>query len=120
MNTHRATTFENRHQAGRALADQLAGVIDPPRTVVAALPRGGVAVALPIVQRFGVPLAIVYARKLTVPIAPELAVGALDEDGYFLTDPEVVATLGVTPQDVERARGRVAREIERRMRLYGT
>ncbi|HSE94123.1 MAG TPA: alpha/beta fold hydrolase, partial [Methylomirabilota bacterium] len=47
-------------------------------------------------------------------------VGALDEDGYFLTDPEVVATLGVTPQDVERARGRVAREIERRMRLYGT
>lgn len=119
MNTSHAITFENRRAAGRALADRLAGAIDPARTVVAAIPRGGVAVALPIVQRFGVPLAVVYARKLTVPIAPELALGALDEDGCLVTDPEVVAALRVSPQDVERARGRVAREIERRMRFYG-
>jgi len=118
MNTHHATVFENRRQAGRALAEQLAGLIDPARSVVAALPRGGVAVALPIVQRFGVPLAVVHARKLTVPVAPELAVGALDEDGGVVLEPETVAALGATPRDLERARERVAREIERRQRCY--
>lgn len=119
MRPRSMTTFESRREAGRALADELAGTIEPARSVVAAIPRGGVAVALPIVQRFAVPLTVVYARKLTAPIAPELAFGALDEDGETITDPEIVAALELRPHDVQAARARVAREIERRMKLYG-
>ncbi len=41
---------------------------------------------MPIVERFRVPLTVVYARKLTARLAPELAFGALDEDGEMITE----------------------------------
>jgi putative phosphoribosyl transferase len=110
--------FEDRRRAGLALARELTAVIDPAHTVVAGIPRGGIAVAIPIVERFAVPLAMVYARKLTAPQAPELAFGALDEDGHAFIDPRIVAMLALTAQDIERARTRVTTEIRRRMSLY--
>ncbi|MBI4591525.1 MAG: alpha/beta fold hydrolase [Candidatus Rokubacteria bacterium] len=109
--------FRDRAEAGRALAEELAPLIAPP-CVVAAIPRGGVAVALPIVERLGAPLTVVYARKLTAPFAPEFAFGALDEDGKMILDPGSVAGLGLGPDDVEAARVRVWAEIQRRMALY--
>jgi putative phosphoribosyl transferase len=86
--------------------------------VVAAIPRGGVAVALPIVERSGLPLTIIYARKVTAPVAPELAFGAIDEDGKVIVDAEAVAMLGLGPADIDRAKAHVAAEIKRRMALY--
>ncbi|MBI2207675.1 MAG: alpha/beta fold hydrolase [Candidatus Rokubacteria bacterium] len=109
--------FHDRTDAGRRLADALAPFVTPP-AVVAGIPRGGVAVALPVVERFGLPLTVVYARKLTAPIAPELAFGALDEDGEVILEPRIVATLGLQRDDIDRARTRVAAEIRRRMQLY--
>jgi predicted phosphoribosyltransferase len=115
----RTTVFRDRRHAGRALGEELASVIDPAHSVVAAIPRGGVAVALPLVERFGTPLALVYARKLTVPSAAELAFGALDEDGQMVVDPEIVAMLHLGADEVERTRARVSDEIRRRMARYG-
>ncbi|MBI4635251.1 MAG: phosphoribosyltransferase [Candidatus Rokubacteria bacterium] len=111
------TAFRDRTAAGRALAEALAPLMRPP-CVVAAIPRGGVAVALPIVERFGVPLTVVYARKLTHPTAPELAFGALDEDGEATLEPALVAGLGLSPGDIEKAKGEVWEEIQRRIALY--
>ena len=113
----RAMTFRDRTDAGRRLAEALAGRLEPP-VVIAAIPRGGVAVALPIVERFRVPLAVVYARKLTAPIAPEFAFGAIDEDGHVTLDAGSVRMLGLQPADTERAKERVAAEIRRRMAAY--
>jgi putative phosphoribosyl transferase len=110
-------SFPGRAEAGRVLADKLRPLLAPP-AVVAAIPRGGVAVALPIVERLQLPLTVVYARKLTAPIAPELAFGALDEDGEVIIDEGTVAALGLRPADVDRAKVRVAAEIKRRMALY--
>jgi predicted phosphoribosyltransferase/dienelactone hydrolase len=110
--------FEDRTDAGRRLAAALAPVLKPP-CVVAAIPRGGVAIAMPIVERFHVPLTVVYARKLTAPVAPEFAFGALDEDGQTILEPRSVSMLGLSPADVEHARQRVAKEIRRRMTTYG-
>ncbi len=109
--------FPDRAAAGRALAERLAPLIAGP-AVVAPIPRGGVAVALPIAERLRAPMAVIYARKLSAPLAPELAFGALDEDGQMITNPETVAMLGLTPADVESARTRVMAEIRRRMALY--
>jgi putative phosphoribosyl transferase len=110
--------FRDRAQAGRELAEALAPVLKPP-AVVAGIPRGGVSVALPIVERFRLPLTVVYARKLTAPIAPEFAFGAIDEDGHAIVDSRSVAMLGLSPDDVERAKERVSKEIRRRMTTYG-
>ena len=69
--------FKNRTEAGRALATAVETMMARP-FIVAALPRGGVAVALPVAERLAVRLAVIYARKLTGPRAPELAFGALE------------------------------------------
>jgi predicted phosphoribosyltransferase/dienelactone hydrolase len=110
--------FRDRAAAGRLLAERLRGGSLALPAVVAAIPRGGVAVALPIVELLKLPLAVIYARKLTAPIAPEFAFGALDEDGAETIDAETVAALGLRPADVAQAKVRVAGEIKRRMALY--
>jgi putative phosphoribosyl transferase len=109
--------FADRTEAGRLLADRVAPLVKGP-CVVAAIPRGGVPVAMPLAARLGAPLTVVYGRKLTAPVAPEFAFGALDEDGECLLDEMSVASLGLTPREVEQARTRVAAEIRRRMALY--
>jgi predicted phosphoribosyltransferase/dienelactone hydrolase len=111
-------TFRDRADAGRRLAEALVSVLKPP-CVVAGVPRGGVAVALPIVERFDLPLTVVYARKLTAPAAPEFAFGAIDEDGHTVIDAQSVASLELSPADVEHAKQRVSKEIRRRMATYG-
>lgn len=109
--------FSDREEAGRQLAELLAPLISPP-SVLAAIPRGGVAVALPAAQRLRLPLTVVYARKLTAPTAPDLAFGALDEDGEVLVDAGIVAQLELQPEDIKAAKARVGAEIRRRMALY--
>ena len=109
--------FQDRAEAGRFLAAKLEPVISRP-CVVAAIPRGGVAVGLPIVERLRVPLTVVYARKLTAPFAPEFAFGALDEDGETVVEPASVAMLGLSPDDMEKAKAKVSAEIRRRAALY--
>ncbi|MBI2217258.1 MAG: alpha/beta fold hydrolase [Candidatus Rokubacteria bacterium] len=109
--------FRDRTEAGQKLAGELAAVVRRP-AVVAAIPRGGVSVALPVVERLRVPLTVVYARKLTSRVAPELAVGALDEDGEAILASRTVALLGLDADDVDRVKTRVAAEIRRRMAIY--
>jgi putative phosphoribosyl transferase len=109
--------FRDRAEAGRALAAALLPLVVRP-CVVAAIPRGGVAVALPIAARLDLPLALVYARRLTTPVAPELAFGALDEDGETSTDPGTIARLRLTRAELREAKAAARAEIERWMGLY--
>jgi len=111
-------TFRDRTDAGRLLADALVPAPAAP-FVVGAIPRGGVTVALPLVERFRAPLTLVYAGKLTAAVAPEFAFGALDADGEAHVEAESVAMLGLSPADVEEAKAQVRGEIERRMAAYG-
>jgi putative phosphoribosyl transferase len=110
--------FRDRTDAGRKLAEALVPVLTPP-CVVAAIPRGGVAVALPIIERFHVPLTVVYARKLTAAGAPEFAFGAIDEDGQTIVEAQSVAMLDLSAADIDAAKQRVSKEIRRRMATYG-
>jgi len=114
----RIEIFQDRTEGGRLLAAELAPLISRP-AVVAAIPRGGVAVALPVATTLELPLTVVYARKLISPAAPELAFGALDEDGEMLVEEGIVRLLELSPQDVEEATTRTAAEIRRRMARYG-
>ncbi len=109
--------FRDRTEAGELLAEALGGR-DAGRCVVAAVPRGGVAVALPLVERLGAPFTVIYARKLSSLRAPEVAFGAMDEDGEVLTNAAVVTGLGLTYDEATQAVARVRGEIERRMRRY--
>jgi len=68
--------FNNREYAGRLLAQELKSRNLKP-DIVFGLARGGVAVAAEIATAFSVPLEVLIVRKISPPLEPEFAVGAL-------------------------------------------
>lgn len=111
--------FRDRADAGALLGARLETLVQPP-IVVAAIPRGGLAVALPIATRLDAPLTLTFARKLTVPVAPEFALGAVDEDGALLLDHAHVASVGASGDEMDRARRAAHLEIGREREQYRT
>jgi putative phosphoribosyl transferase len=77
--------FQNRAEAGRALAKVLVDRVLPD-PIVLALPRGGVPVAAEVARALQAPLDLVLVRKIGVEYQPELAVAAV-VDGE---QPEIV------------------------------
>ncbi|GIG37428.1 phosphoribosyltransferase [Cellulomonas pakistanensis] len=109
--------FADRAQAGAALAGRLAASADRPRTVVLALPRGGVPVAAPIAEALGAPLDVLVVRKLGLPRQPELAMGALAGLGgevvEVLHDP-VLRAARVRGPELDGVRAAELAELRRR------
>jgi predicted phosphoribosyltransferase len=74
--------FQNREEAARQLAQSLKGrnLQDP---LVLAIPRGGVVVGAILAREIGADLDVVLSRKLRAPAQPELAIGAISEEGQI-------------------------------------
>jgi predicted phosphoribosyltransferase len=106
--------FKDRAHAGQELARRLVS-LDAGPCVVGAIPRGGVAVGFPVAEVLETRLVVVNAHKLTAPVAPEFAFGAIDEDGEVLLDRSSVLDLGLDPDDVERARLRAWEQMRARI-----
>jgi putative phosphoribosyl transferase len=110
-------TFVDREDAGRRLADLLEPLRDQP-VVVLGLPRGGVPVAAQVASRLGAPLDVIIVRKTGVPFQPELAMGAVGEDGAAVTSPDVIAMAGVTDQELATVQSRERAEVAARAARY--
>ena len=68
--------FENRTKAGELLSQKLLKFKGIKDAFVLAIPRGGVVVGKVVSDTLGIPLGIVYAKKIPTPGQPELAAGA--------------------------------------------
>jgi predicted phosphoribosyltransferase len=110
--------FADRIEAGRALAARLGSYAGREDVVVLGLPRGGVPVAAEVARELGAPLDVLLVRKLGVPGQPELAMGAIAEDGPPIVNDDVVQGYRLTPADLERAGARERQEIARQAALY--
>lgn len=105
--------FRDRGAAGRRLARELSELrADDP--IVLGLPRGGVPVAAEIAAALHAPLDIVLVRKIGAPQRPELAVGAVGEEGVTVRNDAVLAELGLAWSDLTRQIERERVEIDRR------
>jgi predicted phosphoribosyltransferase/dienelactone hydrolase len=112
-----ATLFLDREDAARRLARRLAGrpLRDP---VVLAVPRGGVVSGAVLASSLGAELDVVLSRKLRAPYQPELAIGAVSEDGQVYLSPELQEALEALKDYVaEESRYQLA-EIARRRQLF--
>lgn len=81
------TMFKNRTEAGKLLADKLqSALIDaqPLRTVIVALPRGGVTVAVEIAKQISAILTVLVAKKIGAPNQKEFAIGAVSSCGVIV------------------------------------
>lgn len=110
--------FTDRFDAGRRLAAALGHLQGRPDIVVVGLPRGGVPVAAQVAEALGAPLDVVLVRKLGVPFQPELAMGALGEEGVRVLDDEIVAMTGVAPHQIAAVEERERVELSRRSQRY--
>jgi predicted phosphoribosyltransferase len=79
--------FQNREEAARLLAQRLGAYYRNKHPLVLGIPRGAVPMAKIIADALGGELDVVLVRKLGHPSQPELAIGAVDEDGkVFYSD----------------------------------
>jgi putative phosphoribosyl transferase len=108
--------FADRVAAGRALAGALEH-LRAAEPVVLGLPRGGVPVAAEVARALGAPLDAVVVRKLGLPSQPELAMGAVGEDGVVVRNTAVIARAGVSDADVARVLEHERAEVARRALL---
>jgi putative phosphoribosyl transferase len=108
--------LKNRTDAGKKLAIALKGISK--KAIVLAVPRGGVVVGYEVAKELGVPLDIFITKKIGAPNNPELAIGAVAEDGTLLLDESLVEMLGVTQAYIEEEVERQKTEIKRRLKSY--
>ena len=111
--------FADRDEAGRLLAEQLAGM-DLAAPLVLALPRGGVPVAAQIARRLDAPLDVAFVRKLGAPGEPELAIGAVSDGDApeIVLNALLVEERGVSTEFITSAAARELAAIEQRRRDY--
>lgn len=109
--------FKDRSEAGRMLAEQLRDYSGE-RTVVLALPRGGVVVGYEVAMALRVPLDVIITRKIGAPGVPEYAIGAVAENGEVLLNDEEIRAMGISPRYLQEEIKRQEAEIERRIQMY--
>lgn len=109
--------FKDRTEAGRKVAERLDHYRGRGDVIVLALPRGGVVNGREIAERLGCPLDIIIIRKIGFPGQPELAAGAVAENGAVILNERIVA-FGVPEEYIKRETERLKVEIDRRKGLY--
>lgn len=87
--------WADRVEAGRRLAEELVKYKGS-GAIVLGIPRGGVVVAAQIAGSLGLRLDIVLAKKIGSPYNPEVAIGAVAEDGSIRVDERFASAVGAT------------------------
>jgi putative phosphoribosyl transferase len=101
--------FADRIDAGIQLSDALEkykGI----HAALLAIPRGGVPVAAVMARQLGFPLDVLLTKKIGHPMEPELAIGAVSQEGILL-DPRFQVPRDYIDDQVERIR-KVLRDRE--------
>ena len=114
---HGMLRFADRADAGWQLAERLERFRGS-RPVVLGLPRGGVPVAYQVACSLDAPLDVIVVRKLGIPYQPEVAMGAIGEDGVQVMDQRIMAQCGVNERDVASVEAHEREVLEARLRRY--
>ncbi|OGF99628.1 hypothetical protein A2153_03655 [Candidatus Gottesmanbacteria bacterium RBG_16_38_7b] len=110
--------FENREAAGRLLAAKLKKYKNSKEAIVIAIPRGGIIVGAAIAQKLNLPLEAISVKKLGAPFNPELAIGAVAQEGNRYIDWVMLRTVNAGDDYVEREVETKFKEVDERIRKY--
>src|SRR4030066_2235443 len=108
--------LKNRVDAGKQLAQALKTASE--NAIVLAVPRGGIVVGYEVAKSLGIPLDVIVTKKIGAPNNPELAIGAVAEDGTFILDEDLVERLFVPKEYISEEVERMRQEIQRRLIRY--
>ena len=106
--------FEDRRDAGRLLAGELAQYKNRDDVIVLGLPRGGVVVAFEVARALHLPLDALVVRKLGVPGWEELGMGAVSCGGVRVLNDDIVRRARISEAQIEAVTARELQELHRR------
>ena len=109
--------FLDRLDAGQRLGERLSSLRGPD-IVVLGPPRGGVPVAFEVARVLGAPLDVLVVRKLGVPFQPELAMGAIGEDGALVLNHGVMQQIQISRSKFVAIEQRERAELESQATRY--
>ena len=111
--------FQDRADAGRQLGQRLAHLRGQ-EAVILGVPRGGVPVAFEVAVALDAPLDVIVVRKLGVPSQPELAMGAIGEDGAYALERSVLSAARVKREELQSVEGRERAILKDRVARFRT
>ncbi|MFN9720979.1 MAG: phosphoribosyltransferase [Planctomycetota bacterium] len=111
--------FANREDAGRQLAARFTGRVLT-RPIVLAIPRGGVVTGAVLARELSADLDLIFCRKLRAAGQPELAIGAVCDDGQVWYNDDLAGVLPQTEEHFRSERHHQLGEIQRQKNTFGT
>jgi len=109
--------FASREQAGKLLAGHLKKFCGR-NTVVLGIPRGGVIIAVQIAEELKIDFDVVLSHKLGAPYNPELAIGAVCEDGTFFVNKEIALQTDADEDYIRVEKTKQLQRITDRVKQY--
>lgn len=114
---HSQPMFENRHDAGRQLAEHLLEYRNKP-VVVLAIPNGGVPIAIEVATALKADIDVIVSRKIPLSLNPEGSLGATADDGTIIINEEAVRKIGLSRMQLDYEASRIRADIKQRSLLY--
>lgn len=109
--------YPNRSVAGKILAEKLTAIAGS-EAIVLSLPRGGTIIGAEVAKALKAEHDLVISRKIGAPYNPEVAIGALTQDGRLLKNDAAIDTLSVTKGYLESQTRLQLKEIKRQIREF--
>ena len=111
--------FSDRREAGILLGNELKKrELEKENPVVVAILRGGIIVARKVALILNCDLDIALSRKLGAPFNPELAIGAISENGDLFINEMIAAQVGATDLFINREKAEQAEVIAKRIKYF--
>lgn len=110
--------FIDREDAGVRLSQKLQAYKNGKDTIVLGLARGGVIVAKALAHELSLPVNALVPRKIGAPGNPELAIGAVSEDGEIFLKESIVKLVGATPSYIRETAKKEQEIAKVRLSMY--
>lgn len=111
-------SFKNREEAGKQLAKKLEAYKGKKEVLILGLARGGVVTAHQVSEILDLPLDVICPRKVSAPMNPEYAIGAVTESGEGVFNDREIAHLHISQEYLKRAIQEETEEARRRAKKF--
>lgn len=109
--------FKDRNDAGRKLVEKLEKY-KRKGTVVLAIPNGGVPVGFEIAKTLKASFDVMIVRKIQLPWDTEAGFGACSSEGCTVLNNEMIASLGLTSDEIKNQEKKTLAKIKEREKKY--